>query len=182
MLRSPFYHGLLAALMLAAPPTALAGGAWTPPAPKTGAFGVPPGDYWGHFQCTNGERTMVAAGGVMDRQTGLSLPQCLERCSRASGCVGISYVAYVDEATGRDLNTQCTLLSSYVGRTDYAREHSGTVIKATFVCFTDRYRRDAPWNDADLLAVPDRYRSQFRPDVAPAYPGAGTTPRNGKYP
>lgn len=180
MLRSPMHAGLLAALMLATPTAVLAGGAWTPPGPPTGAWGVPLGDYWGHFKCTNGERTLIAAGGVMDRLTGISLPQCLERCSRTSGCVGVSFVSYRDFSTGRELNAQCTLISSYVGRSDYTREHSGSIHKTTYVCFTDRYRRDAPWNEADTFAVPDRLRSQLRPEISVPSPGA--PPRNGKGP
>jgi len=167
MSRQPASRIILALAFCAAVPAAAAAG-----------FGVPPGDFWGHFRCTNGERTAIAEGGVMERRTGLTLPQCLERCSRTSGCVGISYVAFFSLSTGSDLDTQCTLLSKYVGRTTPLHRVTGDVQKTAFVCFTDKYKRSSPWDESDLHTVPERYREQFRPDV----PRPGSSAPAGKYP
>ena len=58
-----------------------------------------PGDFWGHFQCPNGERSMAAEGGVMARYTGLTLPQCLDGCSRATGPMNRLFAGYFVSAT-----------------------------------------------------------------------------------
>jgi hypothetical protein len=158
MWRKPKRFSVLTAVIVAIPAVASAG-IDLPPAP--------PGDFWSHTRCTNGIR-QVAEGGIMERLTGLTLPQCLERCSRTTGCVGVYYRDHFSYSSGALLDSECNLIRHYVGRTiaEPRTEPTKTSDLGTrhMVCFFDWRYRDDPWRRIDAgPSLPDRYREEFRP-------------------